>query len=150
MRAYRIVKKRHVVSAFSGEGAREYGGRWNRPGTPMVYAAESRALAALEALAHFAGAERRIAFVVFEVEIPDDCLLRLDVSTLPPDWRSLEPRPDTQDVGSSWQANGESAALLVPSVLIAKEHCVLINPEHPDTRSVMLTYPEPFEFDERL
>jgi len=150
MRAYRIVKKRHVLSAFSGEGARAYGGRWNRPGTPMVYAAESRALAALEALANFAGAERRIAFVIFEIEIPEPCLLRLDISTLPSDWRSAEPRADTQDVGTNWQATGQSAALLVPSALIAREHCVLINPEHPDTQRVMVSYPEPFEFDERL
>jgi RES domain-containing protein len=150
MRAYRIAKKRHALSAFSGEGASTYGGRWNRPGTPMVYTAESRALAALEALAHFGGAERRIAFVMFEIDIPDDVLARLDASSLPRDWRSAEPRTDTQDVGSSWQASGRSAALLVPSALIAKEHCVLLNPEHPDTRRVMISYPEPFEFDQRL
>jgi len=68
MRAYRIVKKRHVLSAFSGEGAKAYGGRRNRPGIPMVYAAESRALAALEALAHFQGAGRHIELVMFEIE----------------------------------------------------------------------------------
>jgi len=150
MRAYRIVKKRHVLSAFSGEGASTYGGRWNRPGTPMVYAAESRALAALEALAHFGGAERRIPFVIFEIEVPDSMMLKLEVSTLPPDWRSAEAQESTQDAGSNWQSEGRSAALLVPSALIAKEHCVLLNPEHPDTKRVMVEYPEPFEFDERL
>jgi RES domain-containing protein len=150
MRAYRIVKKRHVVDAFSGAGASAYGGRWNRPGTPMVYAAESRALAALEALAHFAGEERRISFVIFEIDIPGEAMLTLDESTLPADWRSPEPREGTQDPGSSWQAAGKSTALLVPSALIAKEHCVLLNPEHPDTRYVMISYPEPFEFDPRL
>jgi RES domain-containing protein len=150
MRAYRIVKKRHALSAFSGEGASAYGGRWNRPGTPIVYAAESRALAALEALAHFAGAERRISFIIFELEIPDEVMLKLDPSTLPADWRSPEPRAGTLDLGTSWQAGGRSAALLVPSTLIAKEHCVLLNPGHPDTRHVRIGYPEPFEFDRRL
>jgi RES domain-containing protein len=150
MRAYRIAKKRHVLSAFSGEGASAYGGRWNRPGTPIVYAAESRALAAMEALAHFGAAERRIDFVLFEIDIPDDAILTLDVSGLPSDWRSPEPRAITQDAGSSWQSEGRSVALLVPSALIAKEHCVLVNPEHPDTRRVMISYPEPFQFDQRL
>jgi RES domain-containing protein len=71
MRALRIVKKRHALTAFSGDGARAYGGRWNFPGVPMVYAAQSRALAALESLAHFGGAERRMQFVTYEIEIPD-------------------------------------------------------------------------------
>ena len=60
MQAFRIVKRRHAADAFNGEGARIYGGRWNRPGTPVVYAAHTRALAALESLAHFGGAERRL------------------------------------------------------------------------------------------
>jgi RES domain-containing protein len=150
MHAYRIAKRRHVLSAFSGEGARAYGGRWNRPGTPIVYAAQSRALAALEALAHFGGAERRIAFVIFEIEIPDELILRLDPSTLPSDWRSPEPRETTQDIGSDWQSSARSAALLVPSVLIPQEHCVLLNPDHPDTTPVMVGYPEAFQFDDRL
>jgi RES domain-containing protein len=150
MRAYRIAKRRHVLSAFSGEGARAYGGRWNRPGTPMVYAAQSRALAALEALANFGGAERRIAFVIFEIDIPDELILELDVSTLAPDWRSPEPRATTQNAGSNWQSSARSAALLVPSVLIPQEHCVLLNPEHPDTTRVMVGYPQVFDFDNRL
>jgi RES domain-containing protein len=150
MRAYRIAKRRHVLSAFSGEGAWAYGGRWNNPGTPIVYAAQSRALAALEALAHFGGAERRIALVIFEIDIPDEIILVLDVSTLPPDWRSPEPRATTQDIGSDWQSSARSAALLVPSVLIPQEHGVLLNPEHPDTSHVMVGYPQAFEFDNRL
>lgn len=150
MRAFRIVKKRHVLEAFTGEGARAYGGRWNRPGVPMVYAAQTRALAALESLAHFAGAERRIDFVVFAIDIPDALLRRLDSSDLPPDWRGEEPRPSTQEIGSTWQESGRSVALLVPSVLIPQEFCVLLNPEHPDTRKVTIGYPDAFRFDERL
>jgi RES domain-containing protein len=150
MRAYRIVKERHALTAFSGEASSAYGGRWNRPGTPIVYAAESRALAALEALAHFAGAERRIPFVIYEIEIPDDCVLKLDQGSLPADWRSLDPRAGAQELGSRWQSGGSSVALLVPSAIIARDHCVLLNPEHPDTRRVMVAYPERFRFDQRL
>lgn len=150
MRAYRIVKERHVLSAFTGEGARAHGGRWNRPGTPMVYAAESRALAALESLAHFGGAEREIAFVIFEIEVPEDLAVRIAAYDLPRDWRREEPPPSTQDLGSRWQSGGRSVALVVPSVLIPQERCILLNPEHPDTRKVMVGYPERFAFDSRL
>jgi len=150
MRAFRIVKKRHALTAFSGDGARAYGGRWNFPGIPMVYAAHTRALAALESLAHFGGAERRIAFITFEIEIPDELAIHIEAAALPRDWRSDEPNPLTQALGTEWQRGGRSAALVVPSVLVPQEYCVLINPEHPDTDKIMLSFPEPFTFDARL
>jgi RES domain-containing protein len=150
MRAFRISKARHAAEAFSGEGARSYGGRWNHPGVPMVYAAQSRALAALEALAHFAGAERRIAFVVFEIEIPDALVVRLDAAKLPRDWRNEMAPTSTQDIGTRWQRQGASVALEVPSVLIPQETCLLLNPLHADTDKVMVRYPEKFRFDGRL
>jgi len=150
MRAFRIVKKKHALTAFTGDGAREYGGRWNEPGTPMVYAAQTRALAALESLAHYAGAARRIAFLVFALDVPDALVAKLPMSRLPSDWRHEEPSASTQAIGSDWQRSGESVALLVPSVLIPQEFCLLLNPDHPDTRKVMVAWPEPFEFDGRL
>ena len=150
MRAFRIVKKRHALTAFSGEGARAYGGRWNFPGVPMVYAAHTRALAALESLAHFGGSERRMEFVTFEIEIPDKVAIQVETRALPRHWRSDEPRASTQGLGSGWQRSGRSAALVVPSVLVPQEYCVLLNPEHPDTELIMVMYPEPFTFDARL
>ena len=150
MQAFRIVKKRHALTAFSGDGARAYGGRWNFPGIPMVYVAHTRALAALESLAHFGGAERRIAFVTFEIEIPDKLAVRLEAAALPRDWRNEEPSPSTQALGTEWQRGGRSAALVVPSVLVPQEYCVLLNPEHPDIDKILVSFPEPFTFDARL
>ena len=150
MRAFRIVKKTHALTAFTGEGARAYGGRWNYPGIPIVYAAHTRALAALESLAHYGGAERRMAFVTFAVEIPDLLAIHLDAAALPRDWRRGEPGTSTQRLGSEWQLNRNSAALVVPSVPVPQEFCVLLNPDHPDIDTIMVSYPEPFEFDARL
>jgi RES domain-containing protein len=150
MRAFRIVKKRHVLTAFSGDGARAFGGRWNRPGIPMVYAAHTRALAALESLGHFGGAERRLQFVTFEIDFPDALAMKIEAAELPRDWRRAEPGAATQALGSDWQRSGRSAALLVPSVHVPQEYCVLLNPDHPDTDKIMVAYPEPFSFDERL
>ena len=150
MRAFRIVKKRHMLTAFTGDGARAFGGRWNFPGIPMVYAAHTRALAALESLAHFAGAERRMQFVTFELEIPDKLAAHLDAGELPRDWRREEPGAATQALGSEWQRTARSVALVVPSVLVPQEYCVLLNPDHPDTDKILVSYPEAFSFDARL
>jgi RES domain-containing protein len=150
MRAFRIVKRRHAAEAFTGEGARMHGGRWNHPGIPVVYAAHTRALAAMESLVHFRGAERKIAFVTFEIEIPDRLVLRLSPADLPKGWRSREISTATQDLGTQWLREGKSVALAVPSVIIPEELCVLLNPAHTDTDKVMVGYPVAFDFDERL
>jgi len=150
MKAYRLVKARHAADAFNGEGARLYGGRWNSVGTPMVYAAQSRALAAMETLVHTAGADRRIQYVMFEIDIPDELVRTFDPGQLPADWQSLRPPTSLQAIGSAWQARRQSPALLVPSVLIQQEWCVLLNPAHPDTQRIRVHYPVPFEFDGRL
>nr|WP_244146076.1 RES domain-containing protein [Paraburkholderia caledonica] len=36
---WRVVTQRYADTAFSGEGARLYGGRWNPKGVAMVYTA---------------------------------------------------------------------------------------------------------------
>lgn len=50
--AWRIVKARSAPTAFDGEGAGLDGGRWNSPGSAVVYTGGSAALAALEVLVH--------------------------------------------------------------------------------------------------
>ena len=89
VRSYRIVKHKWQDSAFDGEGARRFPGRWNNRGTPMLYTASTRSLAILEILVHFEAEDLlREHFVVFELSIPDACLLQLDTA-LPDDW--MEP-----------------------------------------------------------
>jgi RES domain-containing protein len=41
-------------------------------------------------------------------------------------------------------------ALAVPSAIVPAEFCILLNPGHPDARRVVVHFPEPFSFDERL
>ena len=48
--AYRIFKSKHAARWFDGEGAFLFGGRWNSPGTRLLYASSALSLAALEML----------------------------------------------------------------------------------------------------
>ena len=95
------------------------------------------------------GAERRLAFLTFEIEIPDKLAIpssRGPAARLP----ATSPAPLTWALGTEWQRGGSSAALVVPSVLVPQEYCVLLNPEHPDSDKILVSYPEPFAFDSRL
>ena len=50
--AWRMVQSHVADRAFSGEGARRYGGRWNSKGHGVVYTSGSISLAILEILVH--------------------------------------------------------------------------------------------------
>ncbi len=50
MFVYRLASR--LYAADNAEGARIYGGRWNRPGTPVIYTSATRSLAALEVIVH--------------------------------------------------------------------------------------------------
>ena len=52
IRAFRLCKTKHLATAFTGEGARLNGGRWNSPGNSVVYTSASLSLATLEVLVH--------------------------------------------------------------------------------------------------
>lgn len=148
--AWRIVKRKLAKAAFSGEGARLYGGRWNRPGAQMVYTAESQSLAALEIVAHVDAPELLADYVVLRVDIEERFIRRADLAKLPKYWRANPPPPELQDVGDAWLASGSSAALQVPSALIPSEHNFLLNPRQPDFAKLRIGAPAGFWFDPRL
>lgn len=148
--AWRIVKARHADTAFDGEGARRYGGRWNSPGTALVYTASSRALAALELLVHLPSPALLGAFVCRRVDFKDTPVSCLDAAELPPDWRA-EPVPaSTQALGDAWARAGNAVVLQVPSAVVPAEANYLFNPAHPDFSKLVLGPAEPFAFDPRL
>jgi RES domain-containing protein len=151
MLAYRLVKERWVGSALDGSGAKAYGGRWNSPGTALLYASQSIALAALELLVHLRRGQVLASYRLFTLDIPDVLVRRLDETDLPLDWRA-DPLPaSTARLGDGWVLSGRSLALLVPSVIIPREHNLLISPAHPDFATVARdALSEPFGYDPRL
>ena len=150
LRAWRIVKRRHTGRAFDGEGARLYGGRWNSPGVPVVYVAESRALAALEVLAGLQSRTTLEAYVLIEVHFDEALVEELGPDSLPDVWRTSPPRPETQAIGDRWVREARSAVLRVPSVLIPAEFNFVLNPAHPEFGTVEIQDPMSFKLDPRL
>ena len=149
-KAWRIVKPCHVESAFSGEGARRFGGRWNSVGISMVYVAESRALAALELLVHLDHGNVLDDYLCIPVRFSESLLRVLDTTQLRGDWRSHPPPRYVQVLGDHWTQNRVSVVLEVSSVLIPGERNYLLNPRHPDFDQIEIGAPEPFEFDSRV
>lgn len=145
-----MVKRRHVDGAFTGEGARLYGGRWNSPGVAVVYVAESRALAVLEILAGLRSRKTLEAYVLIESQFDEELVETLDREALSDGWRISPPGPETQSIGDRWIREARSAVLRVPSVVIPPEFNFLLNPSHPEFGGITIRDPEPFELDPRL
>ncbi|WP_431285927.1 RES family NAD+ phosphorylase [Humitalea sp. 24SJ18S-53] len=122
---------------LTGAGAQAWGGRWNSPGRPVVYAADHPALAVLEVRVH--------------LDLPPDLipadyvLLRLQL----PDAESLATPPDDpRAVGDAWLKANTSPVLRVPSVLVPHAWNLLVNPRHADVGAIREQIP--FGFDQRL
>ena len=147
---WRIVQARQVRSAFDGEGARLYGGRWNHKGVAVVYAASSRSLAALEMLIHLPTPEVLQRYVTIPIAFDDELCTRLDPQSLPRHWRNNPALLSTRDIGTDWVNDGASAILVVPSAVVPDEWNFLVNPRHPDFGKVLVGAPQPFKYDPRL
>lgn len=147
--AYRIVKARNARTAFSGEGARVAGGRWNLPGDRVVYASSSLALAAMETFVHLGEDGLHVRFVSFPIGIPDTATVRRCLHP-PRGWRAEPPREESMRYGSAWLRSARSAVLEVPSAVVPSEWNFLFNPDHPDFAKLRIGRPQPFSFDPRM
>jgi RES domain-containing protein len=148
--AWRITKRKHARSAFTGQGAREFGGRWNNLGTAIVYTAQSQSLAALEMLVHLDSSELLQKYVVIGVEFDQSLITPVDPAALPRNWRSDPSPPEVRSIGDDWILAGSSAVLQVPSALVPGENNFLLNPEDQDFARLRFGKPIAFRFDRRL
>ena len=148
--AWRITKRKHVKTAFSGSGARKYGGRWNSPATAIVYTAETQSLAVVEMLVHLDGPELLQRYVVIGIEMEESLVRKVEPSDLPRNWRA-DPAPvRLRRIGDEWIEAAASAVLQVPSTLVSAESNFLLNPAHPDFAKLGIGDPVSFHFDQRL
>ncbi len=153
--AYRITKQPERRKAFSGAGARLYGGRWNSVGTEAVYASAQRSLAVLEVLVHLeGGAVGRGTIVqpylIYPLWFDEELLEELSASSLPADWATHPPARSTQQIGDDWVSRAGSPVLSVPSAVVPEEYNYLLNPNHKRFSEVQIGSPRPCSIDPRL
>jgi RES domain-containing protein len=132
---------RAAFADLTGHGARRYGGRWNVPGRPVVYAASNAALAVLEV---------RVHLDLPPDLLPDDYLLLMielgdleieDVASMPADPAAF---------GDAWLREQRSPVLRVPSLIVPESSNLLFNPAHPDAARAGVVAKRRFAFDRRL
>lgn len=146
---WRISTARFAQTAFSGEGARLYGGRWNPKGFEGVYTAESQSLALLELLVQ--DDPLRAHYALIPANLPEDMPeSRIDADQLPKDWRTIGARDILQSLGQAWLQDAHTAVLSVPSAVVPAERNYLLNPRHPDFARIVIGKPQSLQTDTRL
>jgi RES domain-containing protein len=149
-RVWRLVQTAFAATAFDGEGASRYGGRWNSPGVRIGYGSSTIALAILEVLAQSRNTEELSTFSLAAADVPHELITVFSIADLPPGWRDEKAGRPSMAIGDTWKRRGESVALAVPSAIVVAEQNYLLNPDHPDFHRITIHEPEPFEFDPRL
>lgn len=139
MIAWRIC--RSPFADLSGTGARIHGGRWNSPGHPVIYAAETAALAVLEV---------RVHLDLTPDLLPDDYVL-VGIDTGDLEIAGVADMPsDPRAAGDTWLKDQRAAVLKVPSFIVPESFNLLLNPLHPDAGGIAIVSKRAFSFDERL
>ena len=146
---WRLPHERHADSAFSGEGTRRHGGRFNSPGTPVVATTESLPLALVEAMTGLERYDQLRRYVFFWAGLPETLIFEVSEGDLPDGWDRHPPPPPAQRIGDRWVAQQRSGALRVPSVVVPYGHNYLLNPAHSSFEEVEIGGTEPFPVDQR-
>lgn len=147
---YRLVKQKWADSPFDGEGAKLFGGRWNNKGHACVYLAENPSLAILEVLVHLSEAQLMDAYVLYQMDVPLNLVMKTPLDALPAQWNATASSPETAAFGDVWLDSKVSLALAVPSVL-SPDWNYLLNVGHPAFEGVVDKAVQiDFEFDVRF
>lgn len=149
MHLWRIGRALFAASAFSGEGSRLFGGRWNPKGVRVVYTASSLALAAVEYFVNIDPSDAPDDLVASEAALPPT----LSIEHLDPSFllsAELTNTLVTKKAGAAWIRSRRSVALQVPSLAIEGDWNILLNPEHPDFAKIQLLPHRPWHFDQRM
>jgi RES domain-containing protein len=150
MLVFRIAGKKYIRD-LTGLGAKQYGGRWNLPGTAILYTSETRALAMIEFLVHLAWPNLPKDSYIATLTIPEAQVPEiLSPNQLPKNWRGYPAPENLAHLGVDWARSNRSLTLRVPSAVVDQEYNLLINPAHPDLGLIKILKVEELKFDRRL
>ncbi len=146
---WRIPRRPYALDRL-GIGARQDGGRWNYPGTAVIYAGRTIAIAALEKFVHVAGIVPP-DLVLVRVTLPDECSAEQpELADLPKDWDLVPAGPSSMEFGTTWARHSRSVVLSLPSALVREERIAVLNPNHPEFAGVKMVIEREFHYDPRL
>ena len=148
--AWRIVRAARVDTAFTGEGSRLYGGRWNSRGMAVINVSEHESLAALEVFVHTMPLSPTERYFSFRLDWDDKLTEYFPIRNLPPGWNAEPPASASMEIGDEWVRRGRSAVLALPSLLSTSELNFLLNPKHPDFKRIKMGSPVEYRFDPRI
>jgi RES domain-containing protein len=146
---WRIARRPYALDRL-GIGARQDGGRWNYPGTAVIYAGRTIAIAALERFVHVAGIVPR-DLVLIRVELPGDHPAEQpEPAGLPEGWDLVPAGPASMEFGTRWARESRSLVLYLPSALVREEQIAVLNPNHPEFHAVTMRIVRDFHYDPRM
>ncbi len=149
MDVFRISRTKYI-NDLSGEGAKLYGGRWNRPGLSILYTSEARSLAMLELMVHLnASSAFNLDYSFISLRIPEETIVDLAKANYP-DLRSNVNFEEFWKISESYFVNKKVLALRVPSIIIPQEYNVLLNPNHKEFGKVLVNRVDEVVLDRRL
>jgi RES domain-containing protein len=131
---------------LSGTGAYLYGGRWNNPGTFLVYTAENNILAALEIAIRIPLEQISKDYVMIGIEVPDG--VDPYIPKLTKHWYKDE--ETTRSIGDYFAKQNSHLLMKVPSALISDAYNYIINPRHELAWQVRLQEAKSILLDKRL
>ncbi|MCX8019083.1 MAG: RES domain-containing protein [Chitinophagaceae bacterium] len=150
MKVYRLVRKKYALP-LSGKGAALKGGRWNSPGTELIYTAANRSLAMAEVAVHLSLATIPDDYVMMELDIPNGVSARkLKRKELPSNWNVFPYPNSTQKIGDAFVLQNKCCILIVPFAVTRGDYNILINPRHKDFKHIKVTDMYKFPFDRRI
>lgn len=145
---YRIGDPDGAFPIFDATGSTLAPGRWNTPGSPLIYAAEHYSTALLEKLVHGSGRLPPNQHYI-TITVPRGVTYEVFSEPAYPGWDAL-PSGVARRFGERWCQERRSVILLVPSIVARLETNILINPAHPEFYLVTASLHQPVFWDRRL
>ena len=146
--AWRITPEKYRDQAFTGDGAKIWGGRWNPAGRLAVYCAENLSLAVLELIVHLEDHTDINRYIAIPVSFGSQLVQTL--RRLPATWNQLPIGPESINAGKNWLDEKKYPVLKVPSTIVPLESNFVLNPAHPDFSKLKMGDPEKIHLDPRI
>ncbi|MEI5668493.1 RES family NAD+ phosphorylase [Bosea sp. CCNWLW174] len=146
--SFRIGDPNGTYPIFDATASTIGPGRWNTPGSPLIYSSEHYSTALLEKLVQGSGRLPPNQHHI-EITLPRGLSYEVFSPSSLAGWDSM-PATASKEFGAQWCQQRRSAILIVPSVVARLNRNVLINPAHSEFGTITASLHEPVYWDRRL